>query len=873
MSTTDVPGFLDRWATVVSRHAAADAAERAALVRAVLESGIDAVIGGSDSAADTPAPPDPTDRLICELDLVAASGELDELDYLLRNPDLAWHLCQHREQLRHFVAGGWRHLRAPSGHVDLWWYWRTHLDATRDDLNPLVHWLAEGRHLGLPSHPEVGPLREPQPPPASPRRVCLFAGYDPDGVVDDTVVAYVRELSRFAEVYYLADGELAPDELGKLAPYTRGAWAVRHGGYDFGSYAMLARDLVGWDQVATYDELLIANDSCYLVRPLDEVFETMDVTPCDWWGLQATYDAFSPRDQERVGRPLALDEVVAGIRSLGGRMHTRERTGPAGTDVSDPRFHVGTYFAAFRSPVVADPSFRRLLDEVVVQPDKTSIVRKYEIGLTRTLLLAGFRLATFVPDVLAFHPVYRASAFELIRSGFPLLKRQLLARNPYETPGLSRWQERVLEASPGADVAAMSRNLVRVTDPWQLHRSLSFSEGPDGTVVLATTVAPEDFEDEDRRLPKHADWWVFPADPVTGRLEGNARAVLEVVRHDPAIKKILLTDTGTSQLTGTNLTVAAPDSPEAQFYLLRAGQILVSRGPRSDVDHPLSGDLHQFVLLGRGSPLLAFGAAVPVAADVDAHLRHNVRVHDLDLTRAVVVASRTQAKALWASLAAPSRRPQRWVTGSPRTDLLVSEELPDDLRAQEEEVRTQTAARPLVVWLAAERETGEATRLSEEAAAGMLALADQHGAVVGVRDLQTVDGAHQGLLDLSAEQFPDVETVLRVADVLVSDYAPELVDFLVTDRPVVCFAPDLDSVRTDPGLVHDLDRLLPGGAQRTPADLLTALEAALGAVGAAPSADYTEVRDLLHAHRDGRCGRRVVRRILASYAPDPSGQG
>ncbi len=116
------------------------------------------------------------------------------------------------------------------------------------------------------------------------------------GWIDETAVAYVRELSRFADVYYLADCHLEAGELDKLAPYTSGRWAIRHGRYDFGSYSMLARDLVGWDTIATYDELLLANDSCYLLRPLDEVFATMDARPAHWWGLQATNDDFTPRD-------------------------------------------------------------------------------------------------------------------------------------------------------------------------------------------------------------------------------------------------------------------------------------------------------------------------------------------------------------------------------------------------------------------------------------------------------------------------------------------------------------------------------------------------------------------------------------------------
>ena len=77
-------------------------------------------------------------------------------------------------------------------------------------------------------------MRTPTRPPsgATPRRLCLFAAYDADGVVDDYVVTYLRELSRHADVYYLADGVPEPGELAKIAHVTRGAWGVPHAAYD-----------------------------------------------------------------------------------------------------------------------------------------------------------------------------------------------------------------------------------------------------------------------------------------------------------------------------------------------------------------------------------------------------------------------------------------------------------------------------------------------------------------------------------------------------------------------------------------------------------------------------------------------------------------
>ena len=158
------------------------------------------------------------------------------------------------------------------------------------------------------------------------------------------MVAYLRDLSRFADVYYLADCPLEAGELDKLAPYTKGRWAIRHGRYDFGSYSMLARDLVGWDVIEQYDELMLANDSCYLVQPFDQVFAGWTPGRPHWWGLQATYDDFTTwRASSGSAAPCALDEVEDAMRTLDLwrvlRLHPRRlvlRGVPVGGDRATP---------------------------------------------------------------------------------------------------------------------------------------------------------------------------------------------------------------------------------------------------------------------------------------------------------------------------------------------------------------------------------------------------------------------------------------------------------------------------------------------------------------------------------------------------------
>ncbi|WP_457208023.1 rhamnan synthesis F family protein, partial [Nocardioides sp. P5_C9_2] len=345
--------FLRQWLTFVQRWAEANPETRSDLITGALTDGL-AAAGDADPWVD------PDDRLRCEVALIAASGELDPFGYFLHNQDLLWDLCGRVEEVEHFARRGWHELRHPSPRFDLWWYWKEHLDPTREDVNPLVHYLVAGRHQGLATLPEVQERSAPPAPDPSrpPRRVCLFAGFDVDGLIDPTVVSYVAELSRFADVYYLADCALVDGELDKLAPYTKGRWAIRHGRYDFGSYSMLAGELVGWDTIEEYDELVLTNDSCYLVQPLDRVFAKMDATACDWWGLQATYEKFSVTEHERHGGPLGLDSVEEQMRRLDLWRYS-------------DFIHVGSYFLTYRRRVLSDPAFRRALDQVAAQVDKT----------------------------------------------------------------------------------------------------------------------------------------------------------------------------------------------------------------------------------------------------------------------------------------------------------------------------------------------------------------------------------------------------------------------------------------------------------------------------------------------------------------------
>jgi len=830
---------------------ATDGAAARALVDRVLEEGL--------TQRDDATAVSPDVATACEVAVIKRADALD-LDAYRRV--LAGQKGVERSPYKHFCTTGWRRLVNPRADFDLWWYWNEHLDPRRDDVNPLVHHLVRGRHDGLPTLP---PERQPRPATTfadgTPvRRVCLFAAYDADGIVDDYVVDYLTELSRHADVYYLADATMTPAELAKLSEVTRGAWAIRHGSYDFGSWSMLARDLVGWDTLETYDELLFANDSAYLLRPLDEVFATMSAARADWWGLHATKRAYAADLGD--DRPIPLAEAKQRWRTV---------------NEIDPidHLHLSSYFLAFRRPVIMDAGFRRRIDSVAREAVKSLVIVKYEVGLSRYLMTQGFDFETFVDGLYPYLPVYTTDYWTLLDQGFPLLKRNLISENPRRMPDLAQWKQQVAQRVPGAPIDTFERNLLRVSADDRLARSLAVTSRPDGTVDYDDPLSWPRFRREDEWTPKFDHWWAFPVCAYDHTLAGNERAVFEEVRDDPSIKKIILTRSRRVELSGENVVTVPLMSRAGQEYLLRTGQIFVKHGPRVNAHWPLSPLRHNFVNLWHGIPLKRFGSATAtISPELErALLRNNGG------SRAVIASSRMDMLAMTTAFW-PLSYTEVWNTGLPRNDYITCDEsrLPADLLETEQRLRAEVGDRRLVMFLPTFKD-GQADayyRFTPEDLERLAAWLERNHAVLGVRE-HMADTArtywHQlaplGAIDLSSRRYPDLEVLYRVASGLVSDYSSCLVDFMLTGRPMASFAYDLEHYANEErGLFYDLDRVLPGAVCRTFDELATALDAFFEEPDPATADEYAWRRRIFHDHLDAGSAARVVERVRSLYLPD-----
>lgn len=120
------------------------------------------------------------------------------------------------------------------------------------------------------------------------KRLFLFAGYHPCGLIDSALVYYVQELSKHGDVIVVMDCDCNKTQLNKLKNITLFASGTRHHEYDFGSYKrgyLWAKENLN---LSDYDYLYMVNDSVYgPFYSLDAYLKQMESCGCDAFGIVA----------------------------------------------------------------------------------------------------------------------------------------------------------------------------------------------------------------------------------------------------------------------------------------------------------------------------------------------------------------------------------------------------------------------------------------------------------------------------------------------------------------------------------------------------------------------------------------------------------
>lgn len=234
------------------------------------------------------------------------------------------------------------------------------------------------------------------------KRICLFAGYNYSNIVSEYVLDYLKELSKYADIYYMADGTLPDKELDKIQTITKGAWVKEHHGYDFYSWKLLADKYVGWEKIEKYDEVIFANDSCFCVNSFAPVFNKMDAKKeLDIWGLSAA-------DDMNVTETSNFNDYLKKNAS---------------------NFYIGSYFWVVRKKFFDVPEFKKFINNIEIQKNRNDVYLKYELGIINMAQQNNAQLGVWDEMIWRYSTSYMQDAFNLLKNGYPLLKVRIFIDN------------------------------------------------------------------------------------------------------------------------------------------------------------------------------------------------------------------------------------------------------------------------------------------------------------------------------------------------------------------------------------------------------------------------------------------------------------
>ena len=282
---------------------------------------------------------------------------------------------------------------------------------------------------------------------------------------------------------------------------------------------------------------------------------------------------------------------------------------------------------------------------------------------------------------------------------------------------------------------------------------------------------------------------------------------------------------------GLNVAMRDGRGPAVQR---RAGVAFLSNGFRDLQAAHLGGAFVVDLRHGQGTKRILLDSLDPSAAD--GWPRRSVRWVRRRYVRRrlaqidMIVAPGEQEKRMYET--AFGGAPERIrVLGSPRFDVILGGEAdgrpaPSDIRARLGLADDDYA----VLWLPTWREDGDADWLPPLDAATLDAASADTRIQLLVKLHPYSDKAvfaaklpsHPRLRWITDDD-EDVNSLLRIADLLVTDYSSAAFDFALLDRPIVFFAPDLDTYRARHGLLPNFESLVLEGHHATWESLLVAL--------------------------------------------------
>lgn len=190
----------------------------------------------------------------------------------------------------------------------------------------------------------------PKPTPTA-RKLCLFATYDPQGLIDPYVLFHLKEIARagFDIILISTSAQLEKRDLNAVLPLCRAVVHRRNIGLDFASWKV-GIELTGG--CAGYDRILLTNDSIFgPLRELSPILQTFESSNARICGL---------------------------------------------TESLEITKHLQSYFLYVKLDSIPLDVWDAFWNDVEPLASKNDIIERYEVGLSQRFLQAGIELMSYI---------------------------------------------------------------------------------------------------------------------------------------------------------------------------------------------------------------------------------------------------------------------------------------------------------------------------------------------------------------------------------------------------------------------------------------------------------------------------------------------
>ncbi len=376
-------------------------------------------------------------------------------------------------------------------------------------------------------------------------------------------------------------------------------------------------------------------------------------------------------------------------------------------------------------------------------------------------------------------------------------------------------------------------------------------------------------------LPKTNDYWIMPVYFIgDGDFVDNVFAVFEKIKNEKHIKKIILTRNTEINVTGKNTIIIPMSSYRAIYYLLRSNIIFVQ--------HSLWLDLKE----------AKFQITNPRSRHI-INLWHGIAPKDISHENTGIINERSllEMPNYYHICSSNTDRKNKkkaffgtplenfWITGNPRCDFLKMEEkeLPKSYQNQLGKLRKITKNNRLFVYAPTYRETdknGGYYRFDSSELETLQRFLENNNIYFGVRyhiyrkpDFYKSFLKYPNIIDLSAEVISDFRIIMRVADVLVTDYSSVYVDALYLDKRCISFSYDLKHYsEVQRGFFADFETIFPGKICQNFEELLDSMHKAIEPMDKQEKEKYKKVRNILFQYNDANNAIRVIDKISHSFS-------